>query len=114
VGTDGVARLRPVERPEALLAQLLETFRQGLCRPLPFFPDAAMDFLNLTHAAGKPVKSALETIRTKWTGSDFRRGAAVDPYHRLCFGNADPFGETFIGLAEAVGAPLRRHLEEAP
>ena len=114
VGADGMASIRPVDRPDAILKDILETFKEGLCRPLHFFPDLSLHFLTLTAKSGKPINTAIETVRKKWVGSDFQKGVSEDPYYRLCFGCNDPIDEQFEGLAEKILAPLLRHVEELP
>lgn len=114
MGADGIARIRPVDRPDAVLKDILETFKEGLCRPLHFFPDLSLHFLTLTTKSGKPINTAIETVRKKWVGSDFQRGVSEDPYYRLCFNCNDPIDEQFEGLAEKILAPLLRHVEELP
>ncbi|MFZ0612133.1 MAG: exodeoxyribonuclease V subunit gamma [Desulfobacterales bacterium] len=114
VGEDGIACFRPVDRPDAILAELLAIFSEGLCRPLPFFPDLSLLFLKLVTEKGRPAQDAVETVRKDWLGSDFQRGVSQDPYYRLCFGDGDPFDEKFQELAEKILTPLLRHVEELP
>lgn len=114
VGADGIARIRPVDHPDAILKEILEIFKEGLCRPLPFFPDLALHFMKLTVESGKPINAAIETAHKKWVGTDFQKGESEDPYYRLCFGDSDPIDEQFQGLAEKIVAPLLRHIEELP
>ncbi|MGB5620412.1 MAG: hypothetical protein WBM78_26465, partial [Desulfobacterales bacterium] len=114
VGADGIARIRPVDQPDAILKEILTTFKEGLCRPLHFFPDLSLHFLKLTVEGGKPMNVAIEAVRKKWVGTDFQRGVSEDPYLRLCFGGSDPIDEQFEGLAEKIVAPLLRHVEELP
>jgi exodeoxyribonuclease V gamma subunit len=114
VGADGIARIRSIERPDEILKEILETFKEGLCRPLHFFPDLSLHFLKSTVESGKPLNAAIETIRKKWVGNDFQRGVSEDPYYRLCFGRSDPIDEQFERLAEKIVAPLLRHIEELP
>ncbi|MGD9352328.1 MAG: exodeoxyribonuclease V subunit gamma [Desulfobacterales bacterium] len=114
VGADGIARIRPVDQPDAILKEILTTFKEGLCRPLHFFPDLSLHFLKLTVEGGKPMNAAIEAVRKKWVGTDFQRGVSEDPYLRLCFGGSDPIDEQFEGLAEKIVAPLLRHVEELP
>jgi exodeoxyribonuclease V gamma subunit len=114
VGADGIARIRPVDRPDAILREILETFEEGLCRPLHFFPDLSLHFLKLTGEGGKPMNAAIEAVRKKWVGTDFQRGLSEDPYVRLCFGCSDPIDGQFERLAQKIVAPLLRHVEELP
>ena len=114
VGADGIARIRPVDRPDAVLKEILETFKEGLCRPLHFFPDLSLHFLRLTVEGGKLPNAAIETVRKKWASTDFQRSLSEDPYNRLCFGCSDPIDEQFEWLAEKILAPLLRHVEELP
>ncbi|MGB5421290.1 MAG: exodeoxyribonuclease V subunit gamma, partial [Desulfobacterales bacterium] len=114
VGADGIAHIRSVDRPDEILKEILETFKEGLSRPLHFFPDLSLHFLKSTVESGKPINAAIETVRKKWVGTDFQRGVSEDPYYRLCFGCSDPIDEQFEGLAKKIVAPLLRHIEELP
>jgi hypothetical protein len=49
----------------------------------------------------------------KWYGSTFSHSAPEreDPYIQLCFGEADPFDESFAQLAREIFNPILAHME---
>ena len=91
---DVTVSYQPVERPRELLAVLLEWYRRGLCRPLPFFPGASLEFV---------LSGSLDRARRKWIDPYTGRGEADDPAFRLCFGaDDDPLAGEFGDLAREL------------
>ncbi|MDT8441856.1 MAG: exodeoxyribonuclease V subunit gamma [Desulfuromonadales bacterium] len=92
----------------ALLADLLDIYRQGLLRPLPFFPEAALAW---AEAAAKeaPERVCLSKARDKWQTNDHRRGEDQDSDFDFCFGRSDPFASDFCDLARRLCTPLLAH-----
>lgn len=111
VDTDGTVRFRPVDRPETVLKDLLENYREGLCRPLHFFPELSYRYVQLITIEGKDPQEALSSVRKQWIGSDYQKGVGEDPYYKLCFGSSDPFDEEFQKLAKKIFSPIRKHAE---
>ena len=112
VDTDGAVRFRPVDRPETVLTELLEIYREGLCRPVHLFPELSYRYAQLVAADGKDPQEATVLVRKQWIGSDFHKGVMEDPYYKLCFGRNDPFDNEFRVLAEKIFLPLRLHAED--
>jgi exodeoxyribonuclease V gamma subunit len=101
---DTCCRLDGVEESEKALKLLLHVYRQGLTRPLPFFPRASWAYAEALVKHGQREK-AREAARKVWE-SDFGTSEGEDPYFQLCFGHGDPLDETFENLAQAILIPL--------
>ncbi|MBN1546703.1 MAG: hypothetical protein JW902_08600, partial [Syntrophaceae bacterium] len=83
-------------------------FREGLTRPLPFFPQSSLDYA-AARAAGKSRGAAMNVARKAWQSTDYHRGEESDPYIHLCFEKTDPFNEAFCALAETIYTPLLKY-----
>ena len=97
---------KPVKHPEKYLKNLVEIYQEGLCRPLHFFPDLSLRYIQMVQSEAKEPVNALRSIQYLWVGSDFKKGFSDDPYYRRCFGESDPFNQEFKNLAEAVFIPI--------
>ncbi len=109
-GKDGSWTLVPVEDAHARLEALLNIYREGLCRPLPFFPEASWAYAaRKTRNGGTWVRvedAAFEAARTVWAGNDFLPGEGTDGYNRLLYRDSDPLNREFQDLSIAVFEPL--------
>jgi exodeoxyribonuclease V gamma subunit len=88
------------------LADLLNIFRQGLEKPLHFFPDTSMEYVRQRHIRGKSQTAALAAARRKWQRGEFARGESDDPYYDACFKMTDPLDESFEEVSRTVLEPL--------
>lgn len=90
--------LPPLENAPQLLADLVELYREGLCRPLHFFPQASWLYL----------KEGMTKAVDRWNGSDYSLSPAEssDPSLELCFRGGDVLDEEFTGLAARVYGQL--------
>lgn len=107
MGPERALEFGAVEKPSDLLADMLHLYREGLTRPLPFFPRSAWAYAS---AGGDPMKAALKT----WEGSRFSRGESEDTYNQLAFRDSDSDlleGE-FELLAQKVFSPLIANTRE--
>jgi len=106
---DGCMQLSPLSPDEAAarLGDLLMSYREGLCSPLPFYPETAWAWLE-----GK------SGWHNAWSGGNFQRAGAGmgarmgerdDAYVRLVLRDRsqDPLGEAFQSLASRIFEPLR-------
>ncbi|MCU0581532.1 MAG: hypothetical protein MUF26_03635 [Syntrophales bacterium] len=93
---------------KTILMHLLNVYRDGLKKPLPFFPQTSLQYASAL-ASGKSPAEALAAARKVWQATDFIRREEDDPYYRLCFGKTDPLDATFRSLSEAVYMPLLTH-----
>ncbi|HCK76409.1 MAG TPA: exodeoxyribonuclease V subunit gamma [Gammaproteobacteria bacterium] len=80
VDAAGVILFSPQEDAVAKLGRLVEVFREGLCRPVPFFPRSAWAYMS---AAKTPLANAYRT----WAGSEHASapGESADPFFALAF-----------------------------
>lgn len=96
----------PVDDPRSILRSILDLYREGLTRPLPFFPESALACA--ANGAWDP-----ERARSKWDDSyNGLPGEGRDPYFRLCFGKADPFDDDFMRVTRILLEPMLLHKEE--
>ncbi len=103
---DGRYVLPPLADAPARLQMLLRLYRDGLHRPLHFFPKSAWTYVvndkNLAMAAGT------------WQSTSFRPyGEDRDPAYRLALRGIDlPLDDEFVACATAVFAPLFAVIED--
>ncbi len=103
---DKVCSYGPVERSEETLKALLAVYRQGLIKPLHFFPRTSFAFAEAMEKHGDEGKALAAAHRT-WE-SDFGMSEGDDPYFQLCFGRLDPLDEEFKDLAVEILGPILR------
>ena len=98
VCNDLTLALAPLDNAAEILGQLLELYREGLRRPLPFFPQVSWLFLN----------QGMEKAQGRWNGSDHAPSPpeASEPACSLCFGDQDPLDTEFEELSRMVFEPL--------
>ncbi|MBN1614074.1 MAG: exodeoxyribonuclease V subunit gamma [Deltaproteobacteria bacterium] len=109
LGRDGSFRYEPLGEAPAILERLLEHYRDGLCRPLPFLPESSWAYMDAVFLKGKSPQEGLKAARSVWENA-FGRSESADPYLGLCFGKADPLaGDEFQGLAGSILGPLLDH-----
>jgi exodeoxyribonuclease V gamma subunit len=104
---DKVCTYEPFEGSEELLKTLLAIYRQGLIKPLHFFPRSSFAFAEAMEKHGDEGK-ALAAARRTWD-SDFGLSERDDPYFCLCFSKDDPLGEDFRELAMEILGPILRN-----
>ena len=105
---DGEFTFRPVDNARALFTTLLACYREGLCRPLHFFPKSAWAFIVNAGDMGKAYQRWRSTARNP-------HGEESDPYTRLALrGEVDPLADgAFEELARTIYDPLLHHLEDS-
>jgi exodeoxyribonuclease V gamma subunit len=91
--------LPPLDNAPELLADLVELYREGLCRPLHLFPQSS--WLYLTEGITKAEE--------RWNGTDHSPSSAEssDPSFTLCFADQNVLDDEFSQLARRVYGPLR-------
>jgi len=99
VMTDGTVVLQPCADSGACLQQLLELYREGLQRPLKFFPGSSLAYVK----AGR-----LEDAARVWNRERFPESG--DRSYRLCFGDTCPLDDDFARVSRAVFGAYLRHL----
>lgn len=105
VCTDGTLRLKRMAGSLAVFEELLAGYRQGLERPLCFFPKSSLEYARSLRASSSE-RRALGSARTVWDGSEPHEGESADPYYRRCFETIDPLGAEFRELSRRVFDPL--------
>ena len=95
---DSTLNLAPQDNAAELLGKLLELYREGLRRPLPFFPQVSWLFLT----------DGMEKAQGRWNGSDHAPSPpeSSDPACSLCFGDKNPLDEEFEELSRMFFEPL--------
>ncbi|MDI6796445.1 MAG: exodeoxyribonuclease V subunit gamma [Desulfatibacillaceae bacterium] len=105
----------PVDQKKAkeLLNDLLFLYREGLSRPLPFFPASSFAYAEARLSRGKDRDKALEGAEIAFY-PQFKRpwGEGEDPYIKQCFGGIEPLDDRFADLAERVFEPCLEHTEK--
>jgi len=96
---------QPVIDARAQLSELVALYREGLTRPLPFFPETSW------HTA-RDEKSKADKA---WYKDDFntRKSESEDDYIALAMRGQDPLGEEHRQLSKRIYAPLMAALEES-
>jgi exodeoxyribonuclease V gamma subunit len=97
---DGHYVLPPVKEARGQLEALLRLYRNGLHRPLHFFPKSAWNYVTEGESLSKATSA--------WQSTSFHRyGEDRDPAYRLTLrGVDDPLDAEFIESATTVFAPL--------
>jgi exodeoxyribonuclease V gamma subunit len=108
IGRDAVVTFRPVPSPRAVLQTFCELFSEGLTRPLRFFPESSLAFVETERSGkGDPFKKAND----KWLGpfpqkGEKRRGEKDEVFIACCFGSPDALNEHFAELARRIFEPV--------
>jgi len=102
VAKDLTLRLTPVANAQDLLADLLALYRQGLKRPIAFFPESALVWLQ--HGYGSGFEHAW---RGRYNPAPERDQIAV----RIAFRGREPIGEEFEQTALRILGPMLERSE---
>jgi exodeoxyribonuclease V gamma subunit len=98
IAADMTMELAPLDNAATLLSDLLDLYREGMQRPLLFFPETSWAYMQ----GGQAKADAC------WRG-DPRigfHGECENQAVSFCFGDKEPWGEEFRALAERVYGPL--------
>ena len=112
---DTQVQIEPVADSLSILKDLLALIRNGLERPIYFFPKSSYEYAEQLVKKSATEFSALQKARRRWLGSDFSDysdGESNDPYYDLCFRRLDPLDEAFQKNAMSVFKPLLAHSKE--
>ncbi|HEX5613222.1 MAG TPA: exodeoxyribonuclease V subunit gamma, partial [Burkholderiales bacterium] len=101
---NGVYTLGPYPEAKARLAELMALYREGLQRPLHFFPRTSWAY----------VVGDLKDARNKWFAywNPTYGESQYAPYRLALRGIQDPLDERFVELADRVLAPLCKHVSD--
>ena len=107
-GIDRSAFFAPVSDAMAQLRTLLDLMSQGLCEPLPFFPQTAWAYAK---AVAKGKGDPYDAARKEWLGAQKQRGECEDEWFALAFrGRHDPLDAHFADLALTIYGPMMEAL----
>jgi len=109
-GYDGNYRFGVIENSVEYVNQLLNLYYQGLCQPLPFFPELSKAYA-ATIKEGKPSDFALQHVNYLWQQAGKFSPEKDDPYNRQCFGSSPPFDGNFARLSKDIYLPILRNLK---
>jgi exodeoxyribonuclease V gamma subunit len=105
-------QLNPVDHHRKYLKHLLNLFKQGLEKPLHFFPNTSLEYVQQEQIKGKSKTAARKAAQRKWLNSDFVRGESDDPYYDICFRRCDALDDSFQEISETVFKPVLAHYTE--
>lgn len=98
IARDMTVELPPLDNAAAILSDLLDLYREGMTRPLRFFPETSWQFVQGSQAKAEAA----------WRGDQWRgiTGECGNPSVSLCFDGEEPWGDEFLQLAERIYGPL--------
>jgi exodeoxyribonuclease V gamma subunit len=100
-------QFKPVDDHLKILMDLFNMFKDGLEKPLHFFPGSSLEYVQQEQLKQKSKITALIQARKKWQGSgNYARGESDDPYYDICFKMTDPLDQAFEDVSKAVFGPL--------
>ncbi|MBC7357077.1 MAG: exodeoxyribonuclease V subunit gamma [Desulfacinum sp.] len=105
VARDAVFRLKEVPDPEGPLRTLLDLWREGRERPLPFFPDTSWEFASGA-AKGDPEDKVRARCRRTFRDDYRQMGEGFDACVATAFRAKDPLDDDFRRIARAVFDPI--------
>ena len=101
----------PVDNPRKFLEQILLKYREGLVKPLKFFPKTSYRFAQLLKKQKINPEEAVDKVKSVFIGNDFSKGEFDDLYYRICFENSSPLDQEFQDNALIIWSPLLEHLK---
>ncbi len=100
-----------VDNPRKYLEQILLKYREGLVRPLKFFPQSSFKFAKLLQNEKNSPEDAVDKVKPVFIGNDFSKGEFDDLYYRICFENSSPLDQEFRENALIICNPILEHLK---
>ena len=103
---DGVYALQPYAEARQRLAELIALYREGLQRPLHFFPRSSWEYVIGEGDLGKAKHKWFNYWRPAYGESQFA-------FYRLALrGVQDPLDESFVELSNRILGPLAHHVTD--
>ncbi|HEY9162501.1 MAG TPA: exodeoxyribonuclease V subunit gamma [Desulfomonilia bacterium] len=100
-----VIRFGPLTDPEKTLGNILELFSSGISRPVHFFPEISMNYVESIRKKGED--KAFIAAKNAWIGNDFDQGEKdKDPYYLIYPGETSPIDEGFKEASAAFFSEL--------
>ncbi|MGB7480416.1 MAG: exodeoxyribonuclease V subunit gamma, partial [Burkholderiaceae bacterium] len=104
IARDEEFHFEPVADAGAALRQLLLLYRQGLCRPLPFYPQSSWEYMD--------KNASLSAAQGRWKGSmQGPKGEGRHPAYQLALRGSVAIDAEFERIARLVLEPLRHALK---
>jgi exodeoxyribonuclease V gamma subunit len=106
IAEEEILTFEPVVNPRPLLHQLLDCYWAGLQRPLHFFPETSLKYMQQVAVTAQ--------VRNVWVSGKFSDaiGEGDNAYYRLAFRDRDPLDDAFERLAVMVYGPLLEAVKE--
>ncbi|MCH9006947.1 exodeoxyribonuclease V subunit gamma [candidate division KSB1 bacterium] len=109
--------LETVTNPGKILTNLLKIYWHGLRKPLRFFPDSALEYVQKLSNPKKDELDALKAAAQVWVGDQraggWPPGERDDPYFQRCFGyEENALNEEFKMLAQGIWEPLLKYQKD--
>ncbi len=109
---DKLLTLPPVGDAAVCLGSLVDLYRRGWIRPVPFFPECSYAYAVAIHR-GKPERAASLAAEKRWAPwGNSAIGERDDLAVRVAFRDVDQFAEPFSSIASDVLARLLAVAEE--
>jgi exodeoxyribonuclease V gamma subunit len=105
-------QILPPENPENILQDLVKLYKEGMQKPLPFFPDTSWGYAFWLLTKKKEESESFEKAIKFWEGNPYKPGEAEDPYNRLCFNDRQFKKIRFQEIAARFFGPLFDHKNE--
>ena len=90
---------------------MLIIFKDGLHRPIHFFPESSWKYCE-SFIKDKDPEKAIQKAKKEWEGSDYKVGEGEDDYYRFCFREVDPIDEEFVRLSKEIFLPIIFHTKK--
>jgi len=89
ISSDRRLLLKPLSDAGSVLSEILDLYREGLERCIPFFPQSSWEYVQGLYDEKNPGEvTALKKFRSKWEDNHMFEGEMNrDPYIKLCFEN---------------------------
>ncbi len=105
VGKDEIFKLGKVENPQKHLNRLLDLWREGHERPLPFFPTTSWEWASETSKGKNPDQFRASCAKT--FKDDYKqKGEGFDAYVSMAFRGKEPLDADFSRIACLVYDPI--------
>ena len=109
IARDRVATFDRVDACRDILASLLELYRQGLMRPLHFFPNTSWKFVAPGQNRDKSPKDPMREAKIIWEGG-YAPGEYQNIYYQICFQGTNPLDDEFAAVSQDIYGPLLDHV----
>ena len=112
ISKDAALKFSFVKNNRSILEYLCFLYREGLKKPLHFFPETSFEYARQRLLKGKHQSDALMDALKKWRGSSYNNNMwkeSDDPYYELCFSGTDPLNKEFQQIAEKIYKDIFEH-----